>query len=120
MKVVCPHAPVFKASLPVYKVRCITGITTDVVQALKHMDINEWDFIARLFEEALHLPIHERSGYLEKKCKGRPKLKEELLSLLSEYAAAEAFFREPLSFKRPRSGDVNDFIKPPDREKGDV
>ncbi len=84
------------------------------------MDINEWDFLACLFEEALQLPIHERPGYLDKKCKGRPKLKEELLSLLSDYAAAEAFFRETLSFNRPRSGDVNGFIKPPGREEGDV
>lgn len=63
------------------------------------MDTNEWDLMARLFEEALRLPIHKRADYLNNKCIGRTGLKNELLSLLSDHDAAQVFFREAFSFK---------------------
>lgn len=62
------------------------------------MDLNDWDLIARLLEEALRLPPNERSDYLDEGCRGRPNLKQELLSLLADYDAARAFCRDAISF----------------------
>lgn len=48
--------------------------------------------IERLLQQALALPPHQRTAFVEEACRGNAGLRDEVVSLLAEAAAAETFF----------------------------
>lgn len=53
---------------------------------------HEVDELGALLEEALEQPARSRAGFLAATCKGRPRLREELTSLLAAHDAASGYF----------------------------
>jgi serine/threonine-protein kinase len=63
---------------------------------------SEWNELDRLFDAALDRPPEERSAFVEDACADRPRLRDELQSLLAAEAGADGFLeQEAVSFAAP-------------------
>jgi len=62
----------------------------------------DWNELDRLFDAALDRPPDERTAFVEEACADRPRLRDELKSLLAAEAGAEGFLeQEAVSFAAP-------------------
>ena len=71
-----------------------------------------WQQVQVVVDESLQLPEADRRGFLEHACAGKPELRREVESLLSEVTEATDFIEEPVislrAQPRDRSTDQND------------
>ena len=60
------------------------------------MQINRWEKIEQLFNEALLLPVNNRNSFIEQACRADADLRLELTSLLKADNHADEILEQPI------------------------